>query len=605
MNATIYAKFVESVTRNPDRVAMKYRKGGQYVPITYAELRQKVDAVAASLRKLGISKGDTLVIASYNRPEWAIADLAAQKVGAIAIPVYHMPGHIMPTSFFKYIMNDARVQLIFVEDRMTYDVVMQVKTEVPSLRHIIMIEPAQANGLECLKFDDLLKVEASAVEPPTGVSPDDIATIVYTSGTTGEPKGVMLSHNNIVSNAVSSLKKCRFTRDDVMISYLPLGHMFERTCGQYAVLFEGGCIGYAADLLTVAKDAEEIRPTMIVVVPRILEKAYSLAVERVEGSSPFKRGLVLRAVKALNERANRTYKKMKISPWLKLKCAVYDALVASKFRKLGGGRIRLVVSGAAPLNRQLAKIVYIMGINIVEGYGLTEASPVVACSSVEDNVLGTVGKPIDGVEVKIGPKSEVLVRGPNVMKGYLNRAEATSEAIDSAGWLHTGDQGKFDERGNLVLTGRIKEIIVTASGKNITPTVVEGMMIQSRYIEQAMVYGDNRKYLIALVVPCRDVIEQYAREHNIGRDGYAQLMENDKVKELIKSEVRRATDGLASYEQVKAFALLAEPFSVANEMLTPSQKIRRKKVIEKYASLIEKMYIEAEISAEKGVVCHL
>jgi long-chain acyl-CoA synthetase len=480
-----------------------------------------------------------------------------------------------------------------------------MRTEVPGLQHIVMLPGADADELECLKFEDMIEAEPSVHDQPVEVSADDVATIVYTSGTTGEPKGVMLTHNNIISNAAAAVKRCGFTSDDVYISYLPLGHMFERTCGQYSVLFEGGCIGYAADLLTVAKDAEEIRPTMIVVIPRVLEKAYSMAVEIVEGSSPLKKGLVLAAVRNLNEYANRKYKHMKISLWLRLKCYVYDKLVASKFRKLGGGRLRLVVCGAAPLSRQLAKIVHIMGFNIVEGYGLTEASPVVSCSTVKDNVLGTVGRPLDNVQVKIGDNSEILVKGPNVMKGYLNKPKETAEVIDKGGWLHTGDQGKFDERGNLSITGRIKEIIVTTSGKNITPTYVEGKMTQSRYIEQAMVYGDNRKYLVALIVPFQDAVKQYAGEKDIKYDAYPQLLEKDEIKNIITTEILEAMTDLATYEQVKAFALIAEPFSVANGMLTPTQKVRRKKVGEIYAELIEDMYRGREICAERKIVCHL
>jgi long-chain acyl-CoA synthetase len=604
MSETIYSKFVESVAKNKDRIAMKYRKEGQYVPITYAELEKRVDAVAASMRKLGIGKGDTVVIASYNRPEWAIADLATLKLGAVVVPVYHMPGHLLPAAYFRYILNDAKVKLIFVQDKQTYSIAAQIKPEVPSLQHIVLIEHTGADDLECLKFADLEKTEPPAAEKPADISEDDTATIVYTSGTTGEPKGVVLTHKNIVANSASAVKRCRFTPDDVVISYLPLGHMFERTCGQYSVLFEGGWIGYAEDLLTVARDAEEIRPTVVLAVPRVIEKAYSIAVERVEGSSPFKKGLVLSAVKNLNEYANRKYKNMSIPLWLRFKRKLFDILVASKFRSLGGGRIRLIVCGAAPLNRQLAKILYIMGYNIVEGYGLTEASPVVAACSVEDNVLGTVGRPLDRVEVKIGENSEILVKGPNVMKGYLNKPKETAEAIDKDGWLHTGDQGKFDERGNLMITGRIKEIIVTASGKNVTPTVVEGKLSGSRFVEQVMVYGDNRKYLVALVVPFRDAVEQYAKANDIHYDTYAQLLEKEETKNIMKSEVSEAMTDLASYEQVKAFALIAETFSVANDLLTPSLKIRRKKVAERYEGLIEDMYLGREICAEKKIVCH-
>jgi long-chain acyl-CoA synthetase len=604
MSTTIYSKFVESVAKNKDRVALKYRKDGEYVPITYGELGDKVNAVAASMRKLGMRKGDAAVIASYNRPEWAIADLAILKLGGVVVPVYHMPGHLLPAGYFKYVLNDAKVKFIVVEDKEIYAVATQIKSEVPSLEHIVLIESTGVEDPGCVRFDDLLKTEPSAVDEPVDISEDDVATIVYTSGTTGEPKGVMLTHKNIVSNAASAVKRCKFTSDDVVISYLPLGHMFERTCSHFSVLFEGGSIGYAEDLLTVARDAEKVRPTVLLAVPRIIEKAYSIAVERVEGSSPFKRGLVLSAVKNLNEYANRKYKKMSIPLWLSFKKNIYDALVAKKFRSLGGGRIRLIVSGAAPLSRQLAKILYIMGFNIVEGYGLTEASPVVAVSAVEDNIIGTVGRPIDQVEVQMGENSEILVRGPNVMKGYLNKPKETAAAIDQDGWLHTGDQGKFDEHGNLIITGRIKEIIVTASGKNITPTAVESKISGSRFVEHAMVHGDNRKYLVALVVPFQDAIEQFAKANRVAYDSYAHLLGKEAIKDVVKQEISKAMTELASYEQIKAFALITEPFTVANALLTPSLKIRRKKIAEKYVDLIEDMYLGGDICAEDKIVCH-
>jgi len=605
MIATIYSKFAESVTKFKDRIAMLYKKEGQYVPITYAELGKQVDAVAASMRKLGIGKGDTAVIASYNRPEWAIADFAILKLGAIVVPIYHMPGHLLPAAHFKYILNDAKVKLIFVEDKETYAIIEQIKAEVPSLQHIVIIEGADAGNIDCLKFEDMRKIEPPAAEKPADLSEDEPATIVYTSGTTGEPKGVVLTHKNIVANSAAAVRRCRITSDDVVISYLPLGHMFERTCGQYSFIFVGACIGYADDITTVARDAEEIRPTVLLAVPRVIEKAHSVAVEKVQSSPPFKRNLVLSAIKNLNEYTNRKYKKMSIPIWLGIKRKIYDKLVASKFRSLGGGRIRLIVSGAAPLNRQLAKALYILGFNIVEGYGLTEASPVVACSAVEDNVLGTVGRPLDNLEVKIGENNEIILRGPSVMKGYLNKPKETAEVIDENGWLHSGDQGRFDERGNLIITGRIKEIIVTASGKNIMPTFVEGKMSSSRFIEHVMVYGDNRKCLVALIVPFREAVEQYAKAHNIAFDSYEQLLEKEVIKNVIKADVSQAMTDLASYEQVKAFALVAEPFTVENDLLTPSLKIRRKKIVEKYVDLIEDMYREGGASAEKKIVCHL
>lgn len=591
MDRTIYQIFRASVDNNPGRTALLHKKDKQYQGITYAELKEAVDAVGAGLEKLGINKGDSVAIMSYNRPEWAIADLAVLKLGGIVVPIYHMPGHQLPPNYVKYILNDARVKLIFVENDDLFSVIKEIRKETANLEQVIIFEHSKLEPVDIIRFEDLRKTEFK-LDKITTLSPDETATIVYTSGTTGEPKGVMLTHKNIVSNALSAVKKYHLMPEDVVISYLPLGHMFERTCGYYAVLFGGGSIGYAENLSTVARDAEEIRPTILLAVPRVIEKVYNEAVKKIEGSSPFKKGLVASAIKNLNEYANRKYKKLKIGLGLKLKCGIYNTLVASKFKKLGGGRIRLIVTGGAPLSKQIAKTVYVLGFNIMEGYGLTETSPVVTGNAVEDNRLGTVGKPFDGVEVRIGKNDEILVRGPNVMVGYFNKPEETAKVIDQDGWFHTGDQGKFDEHGNLVITGRIKELIVTSGGKKVAPAHIEAKITISPYIEQVVLYGDKRHYLVALVVPNREAIERYAQKNNILYDNYPELLTKNEIKEVIKREITGATLDLASYEKVKVFALLAEGFSVENGMMTATLKLKKTKVFEKYADLIELMYGE-------------
>lgn len=595
MNKTIYEIFLASVRANPNRTALMYKKDRQYLGITYTALNDAINAVAAHFEKLGINKGDAVAIMSYNRPEWAIADLAVLKLGGVVVPIYYIPGHEFSPANVSYILNDSKAKLIFVENAELFFLIEQIRKETPSLKKVVLFEHSKAGAKDFLRFADMKKTEYRATDEVIALSGIDTATIVYTSGTTAEPKGVVLTHNNIISNALSAMKKYHFTPEDVVISYLPLAHMFERTCGYYTVLFAGGCIGYAGDLSTVAHDAEKIRPTILLAVPRVIEKAYNTAVNKVEGSSPLKRGLVSKAIRHLNEYTNLKYKKMKIPLGLRLSCSFYKAFVASKFKKLGGGRIRLIVSGGAPLNRQIAKTLYVLGFNIVEGYGLTETSPVVTCNAVEDNRLGTVGKPFEDVEVKIAENNEILVKGPNVMKGYYNRPTETAKVIDQDGWFHTGDQGKFDEYGNLIITGRIKEIIVTSAGKKIAPAPIEAKISISRYIEQVMLYGDKRNYLIALVVPNQSAVEEYANKKAIPFDTYSTLLARDEIKELIKHEIAEATSELASYERVKAFALLEQGFSVENGMLTATFKLKRAKVAEKYFHLIEKIYGDKQV----------
>jgi len=592
MNQTIYQAFLVSAQKHADRTAVLYKQNGKYKRMSYREMSGAVDAVAAALRKLGIGRGDKVGIFSYNRPEWAIADLAIMKLGGIVVPVYHMPDHILPAANVKYILNDAQVKLIFVETPQLLSIIEQIRGEVPNLKNVIFFSETKVTRPDYLQFSNLSRNAATTAEPAAEISIDDIATIVYTSGTTGEPKGVVLSHKNIVTDAFLAIDRYHFMPEDVVISYLPLGHMLERTCGYYSVIFGGGSIGYAQDMTTVRQDAEAVRPTILLAVPRVIEKVYNEAVKKIEGSSPFKRGLVAAAIKNLNEYANLKYRKQRIPLGLKLRRAIYNKLVAEKFRQLGGGRIRLIVVGGAPLNRQIAKIVYIFGFNIVEGYGLTETAPVVACNAIEDNRLGTVGKPFPGIEVKIGENDEILVRGSNVMIGYHNKPEETAKVIDAEGWLHTGDQGKFDAEGNLVITGRLKELIVTSGGKKIPPAAIEARISISPFIDQVALSGDNRSYLSALIVPARPALENYARGQGIKYETYNGLLEHEATINLIKKEIEQASVDLPSYERVRVFALLDEGFTVENGLLTPTLKMKRRQISERFAALLDRMYEE-------------
>ncbi len=370
--------------------------------------------------------------------------------------------------------------------------------------------------------------------------------------------------------------------------------MFERTCGHYAFLFAGATIAYAGSRATVVEDVAAIRPTVLITVPRVLEKAYDAARARIDRGPRIQKGLVLRAVVLLNERANRVHRHERVPLWLGVRCRLYDALVASRFRKIAGGRVRLIVSGGAPLDRHLGKILLVLGLGVVEGYGLTEASPVVSCGRVEDHRLNTVGRPLDGVDVMIADDAEILVRGPNVMKGYLNKPDETAAVLDSDGWLHTGDLGELDDVGNLIVTGRRKEIIVTSYGKNVAPTPVEERITDSRYIDQAAIFGDSRKAIVALIVPEREEVERHASEQGIARSSYESLLEHCAVRELLNAEVESANSEAAPYERVAAFGLLPTQFSQENGMLTPTLKLRRSAVAREHADLIESLYEELE-----------
>lgn len=565
-------------------------KDKEYRGITYKELSERIKRIASSLESMGLEKGDVVGIFSHNRPEWAIADLATLKLGGVVVPIYPT----LPPPHVRYILNDSKMRMIFVENAGLFTGIGSIRSETPNLEKIVLFDDSGISAeQDFLCFTDLKKDE-TGVPDHDDISCDDVATVVYTSGTTGEPKGVVLTHGNIVSNALSIKKRCRAHDEDVVVSYLPLSHMFERTCGYYAMLFAGASIAYAENLSTLAQDVATIRPTILLAVPRVIEKAYDEVVKRVEGSSFVKRALVSAAIRDLNTYANLTYKRKSVPLGLKVRCGIFNAFIASTFRKIAGGRLRIIASGGAPLDPKIAKVLHVLGFHIMEGYGLTETSPIVCCHTLKDRKLGTVGRPLDGIEVAIGENDEILVKGPNVMKGYLNKPGETEGAIDRGGWFHTGDQGRFDEDGNLIITGRIKELIVTSYGKKIASAPIEARLTMSRYIAQAVLYGDKRKYIVALIVPDREFISSYARDRAIACGNYAALLETDEVKELIGREIETATADLASYEKVRAFALLSEEFSVENELLTPTLKLRKSKIVERYQKEIDALYDHCE-----------
>lgn len=587
MAEILYRTFVETVNRYPDKTALMYKKEGWYHKITYRELRDTVTAVASNLKKLGINTGDTVGIFSWNRPEWVMADMAILQLGGIVVPVYPT----LPSRSVKYMLKDSRIKMIFVENADLFSLIDGLRYDVPSLEYIVCFDDSDI-GRErgFLRFEDLKRAKDSVPVAEPAVSSDTIATVVYTSGTTGEPKGVMLSHGNIMSNALTVKNRFHIHRRDVILSYLPLSHMFERTCGYYAMLFAGATIAYAENRLTLFRDIAEIRPTFILVVPGVIERAYEEAIKKIERGSAIRRKLVSSAIAHLNTYFNLRYKNLRVSWWLQMKCIFYNRLIASGFRKVAGGRLKVIASGGAPLDQKIAKVFCVLGLKVVEGYGLTETSPIVCCHSLDDCRLGTVGKPLPGIRVKIAENDEILVQGPNVMKGYLNKPTETEKVIDQQGWFHTGDQGKVDEDGNLIITGRIKELIVTSYGKKIAPAPIEAMMTKSSYISQAMLCGNERKYLVGVIVPDRDRMVHHAKERMIPFDSYQALLGRDEIKELVKHEIKRATRHLPSYEQMKSFILIPEPFSVENGMMTPTLKLRREQVIKQYTPLIESMY---------------
>jgi long-chain acyl-CoA synthetase len=590
----------EAVASHRDKIALRVGRGGRYSRMTYGELDKWVDAVAAKLVSLGVKQGDTVGILSGNRPQWVIADLAILSLGASVVPLYPT----LPPSYLQYIIHDSKMTALVAGDPLLLTSISTVVDETPHLKQTLLLDDAAissgSSGFSSdLRLDSRDDLARRAVAYPN-VSGDDVATIVYTSGTTGAPKGVVLTHANIVSNAKALTERYGICEEDSIVSYLPLSHMFERTCGYYTFLFAGATITYARNMTTIGDDVRAAHPTVLIAVPRVLEKAHAAARWRIEGDSKRKQAFVANAITNLNEIANRRYRGERVSPWLSFKCMLYDRLVAKKFRAAAGGRLRIIVSGGASLDKQIAKILFIVGFNVLEGYGMTEASPVIACNPVGGIRLGTVGTPLEGVEVRIGENDEILIRGPNVMRGYLGRDEETTEALDADGWLHSGDQGSLSDDGYLTITGRLKDLIVTSYGKNISPRPIEEKLTKSKYIEQVMVYGDDRKYLVALVVPSQEALTQFATEHGIPADDYAALLPRDETHKLIAGEIEAVNGASPSYEQIRGFDILPEPFTLENGLLTPTLKPRRGRISMMYEGLIGRLYDRIEGAQVRG-----
>jgi long-chain acyl-CoA synthetase len=447
-------------------------------------------------------------------------------------------------------------------------------------------------------FDEILELGKQRAEEETelfeqmakSIKPSDVASIIYTSGTTGEPKGVMLTHSNFISNVTSVSSILPITNTDRSLSFLPLSHSYERTV-TFAMLYNGCTIGYVESMETVAENLLEVQPTIMGAVPRLFEKIYAKVMDNVLCSSPLKRKIFFWALKVGKECGNRQLNKLKISGSLRFKRNLADKLVFSKIVEKTGGRIRFFVTGAAPLSKDIAEFFYAMGIVILEAYGLTETSPAATFNTFEELKFGTVGKPIPDVNVKIAEDGEILIKGPNVMKGYYKKEEETREAIRED-WFYSGDIGYFDDEGFLIITDRKKDIIVTAGGKNVAPQQIENILKTNPYISTAVAIGEKRRFISALIVPDFEKIEEYAKLNNISYTDLSDLVAKDEIVNFVYSEVDKSLRDLAAYEKVKKIALLDRDFEIAKGEITPTLKVKRNIIEKKYAGMIESMYEE-------------
>ena len=569
------------------KAALVEKVDGNWRSISYAEFWERVRNFAAGLSGLGVVEGSRVALMSTNRPEWPISDLAIQSLGAVTVPIYPTlePGQV------AHILGDSEARVVIVEDEELLKRVKEIREEVQDLRIVVMKGEAATGDEDVLSFEE---VEKAGQENPSedweegwrSLGRNDAATVIYTSGTTGLPKGVVLTHGNILSNLEGVMGALPMREDDIYLSFLPLSHVFERTSGQFLALSMGSTTYYAESIEKVPDNLREVKPTVMLSVPRLYEKMYDRVMERISSGPALRQRLFHAAIADGKRRYEIEKEGGSIGRVLELRLKLWDRLVFGKLKEAVGGRARFFVAGGAKLSSEIGQFFYAAGIKIVEGYGLTETSPVISCNRLEKMRFGTVGPPIHNVEVKISQDGEILTRGPHVMRGYLNNEKATAEVMTEDGWFRTGDIGEIDDHGYLKVTDRAKNLIVLSTGKNVAPQPIETSIVAAPHISQAVLIGDGRKYVSALLVPDYDTVRK-----SLGRDDpNERLSEDAQVRSLLEKELDEATRQFAGYEKPKKFALLTEELSQDRGELTPTLKVKLRVVRENYADTIERLY---------------
>ena len=597
-----------AVERFPDREAIRWKASKSqraegagdeagWVSRTYRETWDWITELSLGLRDLGLDPGDAACMLGRTRPEWVIGDLAALATGAMTAPIYPQsePGQA------AFILNNVGAKLVIVENAQQAAKVESIRSQVPTLQHVVTMDPSGKFPEGTLTFDDVM---ARASNDPAerrlwregwqSITGDQLVTVIHTSGTTANPKGAMLTHAMILFNYQAVNQVIDLSEEDVFLSWLPLSHIFERVAGEFLPLGLGATVAYAEPLIErLAQNMADVKPTILAAVPRFYERVYGRVKSTVEGGSPtrqkiFHWAMNLGAQKYANHTAGRAN-----SPWLNVQLKLADALVFKKIRARTGGNIRYMVSGSAPLAREVGEFFYGMGLLILEGYGLTETSPFVSINRPHDFLFGTVGAPAPSTEVKIDEGTgEICVRGPQVMLGYLNNEEETAKAIDPEGWFHTGDVGELDDIGRIKITDRLKNIIVLGNGKNVSPGPMEAALSTSKYIAQAVILGDNQAYTGALLAPDFEELEKWAAANGIAEAPPEQLLETKEVQKLFDGEVKRALEAFAIYERPRRTTLLPRALTEEDGELTPTLKTKMRVVQANWGDKISYLFDE-------------
>jgi long-chain acyl-CoA synthetase len=593
---TLTRLFFDAVQKFDRPDALQYKEGGTYKPISHREMGDRVRHVALGLQALGLQPGDRVAILSENRPEWAIADYACLNSALTDVPLYpNLPAEQIP-----YLINDSGAVAIFCSTGVQSAKVAEVRGKCPSLKHVIGFSATKQPGEDMTMAE--LEARGKAVDSPEAqtkyrdralaVKPDDLATLIYTSGTTGDPKGVMLTHDNIYSNVMAAASVVPFGGRDTCLSFLPLSHIFERMAGHYLMTYTGTSVAYAESMDTVAFNMTEVKPSLVLSVPRLYEKIYARVLDNALSGSGVKKRIFFWARSIGEKWADEKLAGRQAGGLLGLQYKIAHKLVFSKLQARTGGKLRYFVSGGAPLAAEINKFFYAAGMVILEGYGLTETSPLISVNSPTKFRIGTVGPAAPGSEIMIADDGEILTKGPNVMKGYYKKPEATAEAIDKDGWFHTGDIGTIED-GFLRITDRKKDIIVTAGGKNIAPQPIENAVKTNKYISQAVMIGDKRKFPIMLVVPNWDNLEKWAQRNNIIWPDRRQLLTMPTIQKKMEKEVAEQLHGFAHFEVPKKIGLLEHDFTIERGELTPKLSVKRKVVDKAYKDVIDGLYAGA------------
>jgi len=586
----------DRVDKYGDKIALRAKRGDEWESITWRKFGEKINQAAKAMLEMGIEDQQMISVFSQNKPECTLIDIAALAIRAVPVFIYatNTAGQA------EYIVNDCQARLIFVGDQEQYDKAKTLFPNCGSLQKIIAFDPniRLDDSENAMYLSDFLEIGRNSKlgeeidNRMSRASQHDILTLIYTSGTTGEPKGVILTHFNLIFTAAAHDQRLDSVSDqDVSLCFLPLSHVFERTWTYYA-LYRGMEVIYLDDPKIIIDFIKEAKPHIMCSVPRVYEKIYAAVYHNLESASPMKKKLFHWALGKGAQRNNLIKDQQSVPLLLEMQYKMADNLVLSKIRDLVGGRIRFMPCAGAPLAQNIEEFFYAAGMFVWYGYGLSETTATVTCHPSHNFKFGLVGTPLPGVHVKIGDNGEILIKGGNVMQGYYNKPEATAEAFTEDGWFRTGDVGEFDENGELRITDRIKDLMKTSGGKYIAPQLIESTLGADHFIEQVMVIGEQKKFVSALIVPSFEALEEYAQNRNIAYSSRADLVQHPEIIELYRQRINERSKELASYEQVKEFTLLPDEFSVDRNEITPTMKIKRKFVAERYNDAINGMYGE-------------